>query len=819
MKKIVTILIIVFVIISAILAYLNQVVLPVKVKAMIVRALEDATQKKVALGSIKINIFKGLVLRDLKITDESHQILTLKEASCGFFILPFKKQIIIPSIKLQSLVLSVRRSKDNSFNILEPFDNRRVLPSSLAKKPDFNIVVSKVVVADARLDFEDNSFDLPFKKSLENVDLVVYLSLPAKIKYKLNCEIPSVSMAKIKSVGMYNFIAKELVLNVRALDFNPGDFAVYYPQYKNYLKSGSFDILAALKLKDGILNTKLNVQAKNFEFSKGKVSVTFNSRINADFQYLVKENKLNYSGQMAVKDTRASGVAVIDKIENIRADVQFNKMGFSSDNLSALILGLPVTGTINLPDYSSPILKAGIVSELDLLNFIPVLKEKFGLKFDAQLEGQGRLFLTYALDFNNQDNSGFKGSLGLSNAKVTLNSSAWVFENIYGKVNFDMDGLNWERLSFGLFNAGYITSGKLKGYKVPEISFQLDGDNLNLVSDLSINGRKLNIDRLKSRYFNSEISLNGDIDFAKPKDIFVSLSTDSNINLRDLKSVIKKPNKALDILKPSGLVRIKADLEGNIADPKACFLQSKLSSNNLSLYNLKTNNIILDYNQENGIGDLINLNMDFYGGTVKSSGKINFNSSNMPYWFELFLQDVLIEKLKDDTGLKDKNISGTVQGQLKLNGFSVDSSKLSGAGKIMIKDGRLWELNLFKGFGALLFTTDFTNVVFHQGYCVFNIKDKYISTDNLVLKSNLVNIIGPVKIGFDTSVDATLDAEVSPDVPLTGTLKDVTTAILGQAGRFGVIRVTGNFKEPKFKFTPAVMDIIKGVKDAFFPRE
>jgi len=818
-KKILIILCVVFLIISAFLVYLNRVFLPVKVRALIIKGVEDVTGKKVSLGSLSANIFKGLVLRDFRIYDDSGPILTLKEASCGFFILPFKKQIIIPSVSLKSAQLLVRRNSDNTLNILEPFTNKTAPAVQPGKKDGFKIIVSKIVLSDAQVNFEDDTISPVFKKNLENIDMVVNLSLPAKVKYKIDLVIPSEVSTKIKSLGEYSLIDKQLSLNISALDFNPKDFDAYYPQARTFFKTGAVDLTVNLVLKDGVLSGKVDALAKNFNFFKEKILAKLNSRINAEFQYLLRENKFNYTGRMSVSDTQITGIAFVDKLENIKADVKFNKQGFSTQNLSGLLLGFPLEAKLSLADYSNPVLKTEVFSNIDFAKLGPVLKEKLGVKLAAQLQGQGNLMVAYILDFKDQKASEFNGQLGIKEGRINFDNSAWSFGNINGKVKFDLNKFNWEGLNFRVFDVGYISSGKLIDYKKPKVNLELNSDNLNLNSDLVINSKMINITRLKGKYFNSEINLSGYIDLAKPKDIFVDLSTDSNIDLKDLKSVIKKPNSFLDLLKAQGLVRVQANIEGNLADLKSCFLKSKLTSSFLSLYGLKTDSAVLEYNQENGIGDLVNIAINFYGGLLSGSGKINLNSGNTPYWFEVFLQGIKIEELKNDTGLKDKDISGMVQAQLKLNGFSNDISKLSGAGKIIIKDGKLWELNLFKGFGALVFTSDFTNVVFKEGYCGFTIQDKYISTDNLVLKSNLTNITGSVKIGFDTSVDATLDTEVSPDVPVSGTLKDVTTAILGQAGRFGVIRITGNFKEPKFKFKPAVMDIIKGFKDALFPKE
>ena len=56
-------------------------------------------------------------------------------------------------------------------------------------------------------------------------------------------------------------------------------------------------------------------------------------------------------------------------------------------------------------------------------------------------------------------------------------------------------------------------------------------------------------------------------------------------------------------------------------------------------------------------------------------------------------------------------------------------------------------------------------------------------------------------------------------VPLSGTLKDVTTAFMGQVGKFGVIKLSGTLQQPKYKFQPMVGNIVKGLTDIFFGKQ
>ena len=55
-------------------------------------------------------------------------------------------------------------------------------------------------------------------------------------------------------------------------------------------------------------------------------------------------------------------------------------------------------------------------------------------------------------------------------------------------------------------------------------------------------------------------------------------------------------------------------------------------------------------------------------------------------------------------------------------------------------------------------------------------------------------------------------------VPLGGTFKDVTTAIIGQGEKFGVIKLSGTLSQPKYAFKTAVSNIIQGLADVFFKK-
>jgi hypothetical protein len=816
-KKIAILFIILILLVACGLAYLNQVILPTKVKSLIVNNLRDFTQKEVTLQSLSFNLFKGLVLKGLKIGNGKEILLTLKEGSCSLLILPFfKKQIIIPKISLDSVQIFIQRRQDLSFNILDLINNNLALRSS--PKNNFNIIINKVIFNNASIVFQDNALTPPFKEEINAADLILWLSLPDKVKFKLKFSLAGQS-AKFNSSGEYSIKAGDLKADISAKNFYPQEFLPYYKNLGFLIPKGKLDAQISLGLKNQIVSATAEISSQDLTIIKEAITANINSLVKVNLTYGLKDRKFDYFGSMDITGADVTGIETIKEINNLKGKINFsNSSGLNADKLTASILGFPLELNINLADFNNPRILILLLSDLDLDSAQKVLMEKFNLSFPVDIKGSGRLNVLMQVPLPFKGLPKVEGSLVVSQAAIKLQQMESPFTNVSAKLKFDLDGLSWDELKFNFSGQDYKSSGTLSNFKAPEIKLALSGDNLSLDSYITLNNKIIKLSKFSGHYLNSAFNVIGDIDISRPGFITTNLKTISDINLQDLRLILRKNEDQLKQIKPQGMLHAEVSLAGNIMDWKLCVIKSKFSSNRLSFYGLKAQDLDLCYNQQDGVGDISSAQMSLYDGLVSGSGKINLQTANLAYWVEAGVEGLKIEKLKMDTPAKAKNIAGTIQARIKLSGFVNDLEKLSGAGKILVTDGKLWELDLFQGLGSLLFTHDFSRILFSQGSCDFIVKDKYVFTDNLSLKSNLSDIAGSVKIGFDSSLNASLSVQVNEDIPLSGTLKDVTTAIMGSSGRFGVIRITGTLQKPKYDFKAAVTDILKGLTDAFLKK-
>lgn len=795
MKKIIIVSLIILLSFSAGIIYLNNIFLPKTIKALIIKGIEEETGSRVTLGSLRVNIFKGLVLKELNIYKETSCLLKIKEASCLFLPLPLlEKKIAIPIVNLDSAQVFLERRKDHTFNLEDLFAPAKA-PSV---KRGFKVFIYRINVSGAQVVFQDSTFSKPFIKTLENVNLVLSLSLPASVKFKLSALLSGTQASKISGSGEFKIPERELSAKLDILNFSPADFPIYYAGSGLKINEGStLNVSSELKMKNNLVSALLAAQGENLNLQQDKISYSLSLDLKVLLEYDLKAKGLKYSGGCKIYNADISGIEFIDKIKNINCGITFNNSELRTENLSAQILNLPFTAKAVLTNFNDPAISISAGSSFNLSVLPAILKDRFKFNFPGALNGGGDLSLWLKGRLVGTDNFALQGNLSITGAELKLDKLDQPFQAINGKIEFLKEQLHKDLL----------------------LGISLSSSDISLVSTLSLNDSLIKLSRCSGRYYLSEFSIAGDINLKDSSGAKVDLAGELLIDLQGLDKPFPRFKEQLDKIKPEGKIKAKFNLSGNINALGGCSIEAKVSSDAISLYGLKGTGLLFDYSQRASLAELSPIQISLYGGSLAASFKADLNSKNYPYSFNAKIKEIKIEELKLDTQAKSKDIAGIIQGEVKLSGLLGVLEDAQGAGRVDISKGKLWELDLFKGMGKLLFSQDFTNITFSEGRCDFTIQDKAIFSDNLILNSNMVNLSGPVKIGFDQSINAKLNVDILSElVPLTGTFKDVTTALIGETEKFAEIRISGTLREPKYKFEAAVVDIIKGLADTLLKR-
>jgi len=785
--------------------YFNEVIFPEKIRSALIEGFELATGKRIELSSAKLDIFKGLVIKDLAILDNDLWVIKAKEADCRFLIFPlFKKQIIITSLELKSARIFLERRKDNTFDIVETFFKKPLLLNG-----EYNLTILRIMLSKAVVNYKDSALDPALTKDVKNVFLDAHISLPDKVVFDAEFELPSKLPMLVKIKGEYAALKKGLSIDIKARDVYLKEFAPYCKDQNIELPEGRVDGEATIKATNDTLGAKISMTSLGLEFDQGPVKANINCAVTANAEYDFKKKTLSYSGDIDIKNLALTGLEYVARIDDIRGKAIFTESRFLSKNLTCTLAGLPVTATADLADFKtgSLIIDIRSLSELGMLK--DILKNRFKMKLPAELSGAGSLNLKLEYKVPVKEMPLVNGYLDVTAARITLDYNKTPLDNVKGRFKFTANQLLWEGLTFRHMDAEYSSSGTLTNFEKPGIDIKLDSDKLSIRSLIAVNDNFLTLSRLEGRFENTDFSIYGDLDTTDPANVEAELSGTIKFGLNENKELFKKFENMIKDSKLSGRVTAKFALKGNISDLFSCDADLEVFGPGISLYGFKMENFTMSCMQRSGVIDIVKMQASLYGGTLDGSGRLDLASKEKGYQVKAEVRDLKIEKIKLDTEFKDSDIAGSIYSRFGFKGYQSDPSKFSAWGKINISNGKLWQLNLFRGIGTVVFRRDFGSIIFKEGDCDFSIKDKVISTNDINLRSDLLNISGVARIGYDNSITASLKTEFTDEGV-------DASKIAGAIERYSIIEVSGTLKEPKVKVRPDLSNVMSDIAEGLF---
>ncbi len=788
------------------LVYFNEAILPGKIKSALIEGFNLETGMKLELSSAKFDLFRGLVLKDLAILDNDLWVVTAKEASVKFLVVPiFKKQVIVTGLKLESPRIFVEHTKDNSINIIEMFFKKPILLND-----EYSLIISRIILSKAFISFKDSTFDPPLLKDIKNASLDVHLSLPIRIVFDAEFGLSTAALPMIFKInGKYEALNKELSLDVKAKDFCLKELSPYCKDAIFPLPDGRADVEAVMTVDNERLGAKINMTSLDLEFFQDPVKANINCSLTANAEYSFDKKSLIYSGDIDIKNLKLSGLEYVDKIEDIRGKAVFTESRFLSKDLTCTLVGLPVTASADLTDFKTGSLNIDIKSPVELGILEGILKNRFNIKLPADLSGTGELSLRLEYKVPIKEMPTISGYLDVSGAKITLDYNKTALDAVEGRLKFTSNQLLWKELMFRHMETDYNSSGRLTNFEKPGIDIELNSQQLSLRSLLAVNENLLTFSKFEGRFKETEFSIYGDLDITDPAGIMAELNGTIKFGLNENKELLKRFENIMKDSKPSGRVTAKFALKGNINKLDLCDCEVEISSAGISLYGFKMENFTMSYMQRRGVIDIVKMKASLYGGTLDGSGRCDITAKDGAYQIKAEVKDLKIEKIKLDTAFKDYDISGSIYSRFGFKGYQSDPEKFSAWGKINISNGKLWQLNLFRGIGTLVFKRDFNSVIFKEGDCDFSVKDKTISTNDISLRSDLINISGVARIGFDNSITASLKAEFTPEGVDASKMP-------GAIERYSIIEVNGTLKEPKIKIRPDLSNVASDIVEGLF---
>lgn len=767
--------------------YIASIVIPVMFQTTIRAELERALTMKIFVRSVRLDILKGLVLDGVVVYDESRVYARAKEISA--FILysqVFQKKAIIPYIRIEGPSILVERMADGAFNFKDIIAKDYVPPG------DMSIVVHGINIRRGHIAFIDSKLDPAFRKDLYNIKADISFGLPARIAYAASFDIAHRPKIPVEVKGEYSIPDKAFATVITAYGISPDLFTRYIGAIPFNFPGGLVDVAVKVTSGPGRARAHVTARTKMLQVRSGKILAKLDSSIQADLQYDAASKRFEYSGSVDAGSLDLEGLEVLGTLKNIKGKARFDTTRLWCDSVEADVLGVPWKARFNLANFARPIIDIYATSNTKLGPFQKSICEACDASFPVELAGDAGIDI--AISIQGDAPMKVNGNVRLRDATMRLGSGRYPVEYISGEARFTPERLEWSYMKLAYRDRAFVTSGSVVNFTSPGVRLKAESDDLSFDTVFNVNGSKITLTELKGRFLNTSFSATGSLDISDPYGVMADLRGAAELDLANL-PVISGRSPGIIKMKPRGALGAEFTFSGNTKRLTDCSLRSRAKGKFISLYGVTFTDTAIDYVQEDGIGELKTFRASCYGGVLSAGGKVNYRSEGEPFAVSLDAKDIMLEKIKADTDFKDADVSGDIKVYANLTGLVKDPSKLSGVGRITITDGRLWQLDLFKGVGSAIFTSDFSSIVFSEGSCDFRIAGETFYADAVDLKGELMRLSGSGKIGFDRSVAAVLRPEINENAMWPGTQRNIAMAV--QRGT--AIEISGTLKDPVFR--------------------
>lgn len=504
----------------------------------------------------------------------------------------------------------------------------------------------------------------------------------------------------------------------------------------------------------------------------GKIQYASDSIDLKDFAFFLNDTKIQLSGTVA---TLGNPVA------DIRA---------SSDvNLEAIGLIFP-----------------------DLLKKVPI----------ENLSGRGNFDLRYKGPIHSPQQAQYSLLALLNGVSFDLKNPAAKLSDISGKVKYTPNNVSWEKLKINFNNTVYTTDGTLANFLSPAVATAIEtvimSPDIHLKTKLNIsqNYKKFEVAYLKGSYLNSEFDLSGDVDLPENSDPLLSLTGKLSFDLKNLSLLPAVVPEAIKNLKPAGIITAEGSVKsyGSLKNWPKWQILLNAASPEIILSGYRIKDASLNYTQDLEQGGRMQIASLFYGGPLKITAHTTPAQSGTPYTLTANLENTDLSQLKADTAFRDKDIAGLLAATLSARGLLDNLRGIEGEGTILIKDGKLWQLDLFKGLAKFLVIPEFDNIVVKSAAGDFTIADERVSTSDFELGSDSVTLMCAGYVDFDSNLNFDVAAQFSEEtIAQSPSLRKTATAFLTQSGDYITVKLTGTLSNPKYSVVPLSVNLFKKATD------
>ncbi|MDE2027696.1 MAG: DUF748 domain-containing protein, partial [Candidatus Omnitrophica bacterium] len=316
MKKLLIIIASLVFFLAALTIYLNRVVFPQVIKNVAVQRLEEVLKRRVEIGSIHFNWFRGFIIDKIKIHEKSSPqdiFVQADQVSFGVLVFPGLKhfRISIPYINVRSPSVHLVRTGVDTWNfsdMLPASTTPAAMPppggAKAVRGPAFEIAWGGVSISNGKCLVDDISTPSKWSEYFDNINLKLSLSYKG-INYDFTAAIPQRG-GMVGATVYYQPITKEVEAQIHLKNIDMASYLSLVDIPSFHLDSGLLKTID-LKIKHtqtmtsaqgDILMDHLDITGHKQHF-KGDIEVR---GLEAQYQ----NGAVSARGQLALNNIRTS---------------------------------------------------------------------------------------------------------------------------------------------------------------------------------------------------------------------------------------------------------------------------------------------------------------------------------------------------------------------------------------------------------------------------------------------------------------------------------------------------------------------------------
>jgi hypothetical protein len=424
----------------------------------------------------------------------------------------------------------------------------------------------------------------------------------------------------------------------------------------------------------------------------------------------------------------------------------------------------------------------------------------------------------------------YDGAVTIADGSARLTRPAMALDDVQASVRLSVDEIDASGVSLRLNDQPLTGRATVVLEEVPRITAIVGFRGGELETTARLRKEDTVIDRGLLSLDTTRLAFQGTV--ARLPSRASRLTYSGAIALEELDRVPFFSTNALAAWKAQGVLNVRGDFSGSLADWRSGSLGGELRSDRLMISQIPIEQLSAAFEQS---GRVLRLRIPaalIAEGKFWSELTVEHRRDGTSCFFKGDLVGLQLERLAQIIpAWRSRSATGMASGEALITGLLERRGSWSGEGWVSAEGERLGDLplldKLFNGlFGLLgerLGLESLRRAQINQASVRWKLADERFHTNDLrlggVAGAEPVAIYAKGSVGFDQTLDFVIEPELSEGIvlqsPSTSTLASTVLKAAGQLERLrrliGRHRLTGTVKEPNYRFELSTQEVLKSI--------